>query len=145
MIYSVSKLWTQVNIIRVCRDTSNHVQSSINGRKFIISEMTMLNISSAFKCYHYLCILCALHVCKYIFYSFFPLYFYCRWKRKLIKKQFTSIIRVYQQYNDARIRVVSFYNTSSTCSRKLFQIVFIVSFRKCDIKMTQYNIHTVFT
>ena len=63
--------------------------------------------------------------CMYvnIFFTPFPFfYFYCRWKRKLIKKQFTSIIRVYQRKksittmhddSDDALEVVSFYNTST--------------------------------
>ena len=63
--------------------------------------------------------------CMYvnIFFTPFPFfYFYCRWKRKLIKKQFTSIIRVHKHCITMHaFQLYLFFTTLQlTCSRKSF-------------------------
>ena len=93
--------------------------------------------------------LCALHVCKYIFYSFPLFYFYCRWKRKLIKKQFTSIIRVHKHCitMHAFQLYLFFYNTSTNMLTEIILNCFhcVSLLRKYDINWRKIVVITFFS
>ena len=80
----------------------------------------------------------------------FPLfYFYCRWKRKLIKKQFTSIIRVHKHCitMHAFQLYLFFYNTSTNMLTEIILNCFhcVSLLRKYDINWRKIVVITFFS